>query len=204
MGGVWSDILVLGVPFAEKLVRPLLVYVFLVVALRVGGKRELAQLTTLDFIVLLAVANAVQNGIIGNDNSVTGAVLGATVLFLLNGLLAWVLFRHLRLRRLVAGRPTVLVTDGAVVPRALRHERLSEDDLLCAVQEEGAATFAEVQLATLQPNGRLIVQVRPPALVEHQLAADFAALRRQLAELTDLVRGARTGGSPTPAGGSDQ
>jgi uncharacterized membrane protein YcaP (DUF421 family) len=187
MGG-WNDIFALGVPVGEKLLRPLLVYAFLVVALRVAGKRELAQLTTLDFIVLMAVANAVQNGIIGNDNSVTGAVLGATVLFALNAALAWLLYRHLRLRRLVAGRPTVLVTDGRVDERALRHERLSADDLLCAVQEEGADTFAEVERATLEPNGKLVVQVRQPALVEHELASDFAELRQRLDELTELVR----------------
>jgi uncharacterized membrane protein YcaP (DUF421 family) len=188
MDGVWNDIFVLGVPLGEKLLRPLLVYGFLVVALRVGGKRELAQLTTLDFIVLLAVANAVQNGIIGNDNSVTGAVVGAIVLFALNGTLAWVLYRHLRLRRLVAGRETVLVSNGQVDERALRHERLSPEDLLCAVQEGGADSFAEVQRAALEPNGKLVVQVKQPALVEHELSADFASLRQRLDELTELVR----------------
>ncbi len=188
---MWTDIFILGVPFGEKLIRPLLVYGFLVVALRVGGKRELAQLTTLDFIVLLAVTNAVQNGIIGNDNSVTGAVVGATVLFVLNGALAWVLYRRLRLRRLVLGRPTVLVSDGAVDERALRHERLSADDLLCTVQEAGADSFAEVACATLEPNGKVVVQVKKPSAVDQgraELAADYAALRQRLEELTDLVR----------------
>lgn len=196
---MWNDIFVLGVPFGEKLIRPVLVYGFLVLALRVGGKRELAQLTTLDFIVLLAVANAVQNGIIGNDNSVTGAVVGATVLFAMNGALAWVLYRHLRLRRLVAGRPTVLVSDGAVDERALRHEQLSPDDLLCAVQEQGAATFAEVELATLEPNGMLVVQVKKPSPVDvgrAELAADYASLRLRLDELTDLVRRAMPRSDP--------
>jgi uncharacterized membrane protein YcaP (DUF421 family) len=191
MGRVWTDIFTLGVPFGEKLLRPLLVYAFLVVALRLAGKREMAQLTTLDFIVLLAVANAVQNGIIGNDNSVTGAVVGATVLFIVNGVLAWVLFRHLRLRRLVAGRATVLITDGRVDERALRHERLSPDDLLSAVQENGADSFADVACATLEPNGKLVVQVKKPTPVEEtraEMAADFAELRRRLDELTDLVR----------------
>ena len=76
----------------EKLVRPVLIYGFLVIALRLAGKRELAQLNSLDFVVLLAVANAVRNGIIGDDDSVTGAVLGASVLFVLNGALAVVCF----------------------------------------------------------------------------------------------------------------
>lgn len=184
---MWS----LGVPLGEKILRPLLVYAFLVVALRVAGKRELAQLTTLDFIVLLAVANAVQNGIIGNDNSVTGALVGATVLFVVNGLLALVLFRFLWLRRLVMGRPTVLIKDGALDETALRHERLSSDELLSAVQGEGAESFDDVTSARLEPNGKLVVHVRSEPAEERQraaLVAEVAAMRRELAELTSLVR----------------
>src|ERR671928_75246 len=100
---MWHSMFHVDVSLAEKVVRPMLIYAFLVVALRVAGKREMAQLNSLDFVVLLAVANAVQNGIIGNDNSVTGGVLGASTLFLLNGLLAFALFHHARLRRLVEG-----------------------------------------------------------------------------------------------------
>jgi uncharacterized membrane protein YcaP (DUF421 family) len=184
---VWTDIWTLGVPLGEKIVRPILVYAFLVVALRLAGKRELAQLTTLDFIVLLAVANAVQNGIIGNDNSVTGALVGATVLFLMNGALALVLYRFLWLRRIVAGRATVLIEDGKLDERALRRERLSADDLLAAVQEEGASSFGDVSCASLEPNGKILVQVRT-ASESDRLSAEVAALRRELAELTDLVR----------------
>ena len=84
---MWHDIVQLDVSTVEKLVRPVLIYGFLVVALRLAGKRELAQLNSLDFVVLLAVANAVPNGIIGDDDSVTGGVLGASALFVLNGAL---------------------------------------------------------------------------------------------------------------------
>jgi uncharacterized membrane protein YcaP (DUF421 family) len=181
----------LGVPLGEKILRPLLVYAFLVIALRLAGKRELAQLTTLDFIVLLAVANAVQNGIIGNDNSVTGAVVGATVLFAMNGTLALILYRFLWLRRIVMGRPTVLITDGKLDEHALRHERLSNDDLLNAIQGEGADTFADVELAKLEPNGKLVIQVRRSPVEEKQqadLVAAVASVRRELAELTALMR----------------
>jgi uncharacterized membrane protein YcaP (DUF421 family) len=198
---MWS----LGVPLGEKILRPILVYAFLVVALRLAGKRELAQLTTLDFIVLLAVANAVQNGIIGNDNSVSGALVGATVLFTMNGILALVLYRFLWLRRLVAGRPTMLIRDGKLDERALRRERLSSDDLLNAVQGEGAESFADVALAKLEPNGKLVIQLRTSPVEEQQraelsaevaavrreqaeLAASVAAVRHELAQLTDLVR----------------
>ena len=102
---MWHDIFHLDVSVLEKLVRPILIYAFLAVALRLAGKRELAQLNSLDFVVLLAVANAVQNGIIGNDDSVTGGVLGASALFVLNAALALVLFRSPRLRRLAKAPP---------------------------------------------------------------------------------------------------
>jgi uncharacterized membrane protein YcaP (DUF421 family) len=195
MAAVWTDMWSLGVPLGEKILRPLLVYAFLVLALRVAGKRELAQLTTLDFIVLLAVANAVQNGIIGNDNSVTGALVGATVLLAVNGLLALVLYRFLWLRRALMGRPTVLIRDGELDGRALRRERLSSDELLGAVQGEGAASFEDVALARLEPNGKLVVQVRTAPAEEQQraaLVAEVTAMRRELAELTSLVRRSAT------------
>lgn len=168
---VWNDIFALGVPFTEKLIRPVLVYAFLVLALRVAGKRELAQLNTLDFIVLLAVANAVQNGIIGNDNSVTGAWLGATVLFLVNGGLAWLLFRSRRLRVAVEGTATQLITDGKLDQRALDRERLDRDELLVQVEEAGGRTFEEVSSARLEPNGQFLIELRQPGPTEDRLAA---------------------------------
>jgi uncharacterized membrane protein YcaP (DUF421 family) len=182
---MWS----LGVPLGEKILRPILVYAFLVIALRVAGKRELAQLTRLDFIVLLAVANAVQNGIIGNDNSVTGAFVGAAVLFAMNGVLALVLYRFLWLRRLITGTATVLIRDGVLDEHALRHERLSSDDLLDAVQGAGASSFTEVEDARLEPNGKLVVQVRPEPGPD--IAREVVAMRQELAELTRLVRESR-------------
>jgi hypothetical protein len=121
-----EDILRPDVSVVEKLVRPVLIYGFLVVALSLAGKREVAQLNSLDFIVLLAVANAVQNGIIGDDDSVTGGVLGASALFVFNGALAVVLFRRPKLRRLAEGTPRTLVSMGVVDHEALRKERLTE------------------------------------------------------------------------------
>ena len=98
----------LHLSLGEKVIRAVVVYLFLVIALRLVGKRELTQLNTLDFVVLLAVANAVQNGLIGPDNSVTGAVAGAAVLFLLASGLGWLLYRSAPLRRVLEGTPTVL------------------------------------------------------------------------------------------------
>src|ERR1700710_3020138 len=127
---MWNAMFDLHLSLGEKVLRAVLVYLFLVVALRLVGKRELSQLNTLDFIVLLAVSNAVQNGLIGNDNSVTGALVGATSLFAIDGVLAFVLFRMVRLRRLVEGTPTVLIEHGEVLEAGLRQEEMTRDDLL--------------------------------------------------------------------------
>lgn len=190
MARMWSSVFELGVPVGEKVVRALLIYVFLVLALRLAGKRELAQLSTVDFVVLLAVANAVQNGLIGNEVSVTGAVIGASVLFLVNALVAVLLFRAVRFRRLVEGTPTVLVVDGVVDHRALRRERLSLDDLLDQVQGAGGEGFADVHRASLEPSGRILVLLRRSTEPQRQ----YADLCRRLDELTELVR--RQSGGP--------
>src|SRR5918995_5084383 len=150
---MWHDILQLDVSMVEKLVRPVLIYGFLVVALRLAGKRELAQLNSLDFIVLLAVANAVQNGIIGDDDSVTGGVLGASALFVLNGALAVVLFRRSKLRRLAEGTPRTLISMGVVDHEALRKERVTEDQLMAVIVTQGAGGLDEVAEAGLLPPG---------------------------------------------------
>src|ERR1700710_2403563 len=100
---MWNAMFDLHMSLGEKVIRAVIIYLFLVIALRLVGKRELSQLNTLDFIVLLAVANAVQNGLIGEDNSVTGAVLGATVLFAVDGVLAFVIFRNRQAQRLIEG-----------------------------------------------------------------------------------------------------
>lgn len=72
---VWADLFVLNLPVVEKVLRPVIIYLFLVASLRLAGKRELAQLNPFDFVVLMALSNTVQNGIIGDDNSVTGAMI---------------------------------------------------------------------------------------------------------------------------------
>lgn len=190
---MWNDMFSLGAPAGEKVLRALFIYAFLVVALRLAGKRELAQLNTMDFVVLLAVANAVQNGLIGNDNSVTGALLGATVLFVVNAALAWVLFRAARTRRLIEGSATQLITDGKVQPRALRRQEMSLDDLLIEVQGAGASRFDDVQSASLEPGGKIVVIPKEP----DESARQHADLVRRIDELTALVRTQR-GGDAAP------
>src|SRR5437764_6122746 len=120
----------LALPIAEKMLRPALVYVFLVILLRIFGKRELAQLNPFDLVVLLSLSNTVQNAIIGDDNSVTGGLVGAFTLLLINYLVVRFLFRHRRLDQLVEGKPTTLIENGHLRKKALAKELLTESELL--------------------------------------------------------------------------
>jgi|SRR5579862_508033 len=148
-----SDVFALPMPVWEKLLRSILLYVFMVVALRIAGKRELGQTNTLDLVVLLLVANAVQNGIIGNDVSVTGAVIGAATLFLVNSAFSRALFRSDRFRDVVEGEPSVLIRDGHPVAKELRRQMISLPELRAIARRQGFPDLGEVHSALLETNG---------------------------------------------------
>src|SRR5581483_11089434 len=114
---MWNDMFVLAIPLLEKVLRPVVVYLALVVLLRIFGKRELAQLNPFDLVVLLSLSNTVQNAIIGNDNSITGGLIGAFTLLAVNYLVVRFLFRHRRLDQVVEGKPTTLIEGGKVIRR---------------------------------------------------------------------------------------
>src|SRR5438132_12278286 len=120
-----SDMFLLTVPIAEKILRPLIVYIFLVLLLRAFGKRELAQLNPFDLVVLLSLSNTVQNAIIGDDNSVAGGFIGAFTLVFINYLVIRFLFRHRRLDQILEGRPAVLVKEGHVCKKELAKELIT-------------------------------------------------------------------------------
>src|SRR5438552_2688822 len=111
----WTDMFVLALPVAEKMLRPVLVYFFLIIGLRLAGKRELAQLNPFDLVVLLTLSNTLQNGIIGEDNSVTGGFIGAATLLILNYCVVRFLYSHKKLDRLIEGRRDVLIHNGQIV-----------------------------------------------------------------------------------------
>jgi uncharacterized membrane protein YcaP (DUF421 family) len=182
---MWHDMLSLGPTVAEKILRAFFIYGFLLVALRIGGKRELGQLNTMDFVVLLAVANAVQNGIIGNDNSVTGAVIGAATLFVINGVASIAVSKSRRLRMLLVGSPTPLIESGIVNERNLRRLRMTSDDVLQAVIEAGGESFSDVERCVIEPNGHVAV-----SLVERDAsAAQLAAVKAQLDRIEAFLQG---------------
>lgn len=163
-GRMWRDILTMGAPLIEKILRPTMVYIFLVIALRVFGKRELAQLNPFDLVVLLSLSNTVQNAIIGNDNSVTGGLVGALALLGMNYLVVRFLFRHRRLDQIFEGKPTILIENGKVLRRALAKELLSRSELMTVLHRQGFDSVEEVERCVLEPGGTFYIQRKLPAL----------------------------------------
>src|SRR6202051_3665683 len=125
MHDTWKDMFVLGLPLAEKILRPIFVYAFLVISLRLSGKRELVQLNPFDLVVLLTLSNTVQNAIIGDDNSVTGGIIGATSLLAINYLVVRFLYNHRKLDQLVEGKADVLIENGKVHTEHLKRELIT-------------------------------------------------------------------------------
>lgn len=179
----------LPVPLLEKLLRPVIVYLALVLLLRVFGKRELAQLNPFDLVVLLSLSNTVQNAIIGDDNSVTGGLIGALSLLAINWLVVRLLFRSPKLTRVLEGRSTVLIRDGQVDRKALEHESLTREELVEAIHRQGFDHLHDVKRCDLEPNGTFYMEGFDPSLTDKRhkdlverldaLSKEVAALRAQ-------------------------
>ena len=185
---LWAPMFDLHLPVLEKVLRPILVYAFLVLGLRLAGKRELAQLNPFDLIVLLMLSNTVQNAIIGDDYSVTGGLLGATVLLAVNALVVRFLYEHPGVERVVEGDVDLLVEDGRVHHERLRRELITLAELESAAHKQGIPSLDQVERAVLEPGGTISFVQRLPTPEGAQyaeilrrldvLAADVAALRR--------------------------
>jgi uncharacterized membrane protein YcaP (DUF421 family) len=179
-----SHMFVLGLPVMEKILRSVIVYAFLVISLRLAGKRELAQLNPFDLVVLLTLSNTVQNAIIGDDNSVTGGIIGASTLLLVNYLLVRFLYGHQSLERALEGGPAVLIDGGVVREGRLRQELITRAELETAAHKQGFASLAEVDRATLEPGGGITFAGRTPEPEEvrhRELLARLDRLERRLA-----------------------
>ncbi len=180
----------LPLPVAEKLLRPVIVYLVLVLMLRLFGKRELAQLNPFDLVVLLSLSNTVQNAIIGEDNSVTGGIIGAFSLLAINWVVANLLFRSPALTRVLEGRPTVLIEGGQIDMKALRRESLSREELLSVIHKQGFEHLHQVHRCELEPNGSFYVEaIEPPMAEKHhsELLEKLDALTREITELRGQV-----------------
>jgi uncharacterized membrane protein YcaP (DUF421 family) len=170
MHDTWRDMFVLGLPLAEKILRPIFVYAFLVISLRLSGKRELVQLNPFDLVVLLTLSNTVQNAIIGDDNSVSGGIIGATSLLAVNYLVVRFLYGHKRIDQLVEGSADVLIENGMVRPERLKKELISRSQLEATARKQGFESLNDVQKCILEPGGNLTFIGKKPATddIRHQ------------------------------------
>ena len=150
-----SDLLTLGIPIGEKLVRTLAVYIFLLVGLRLAGKRELGQLNPFDLVVLLLLSNTLQNAIIGNDNSLLGGIVGATALLGINWLVVRYLYAHRGAARLLEGDADVLIDSGELQHARLSRELITQDELEAAARRQGIEGLHKVQTCRLEIGGAL-------------------------------------------------
>jgi uncharacterized membrane protein YcaP (DUF421 family) len=170
MHDTWKDMFALGLPLAEKILRPIFVYAFLVISLRLSGKRELVQLNPFDLVVLLTLSNTVQNAIIGEDNSVSGGIIGATSLLVVNYLVVRFLYGHKRIDQLVEGSADVLIENGSVRLERLKKELISPTQLEAAARKQGFESLHDVQKCILEPGGNLTFIGKKPATddIRHQ------------------------------------
>jgi uncharacterized membrane protein YcaP (DUF421 family) len=166
MHDIWKDMFVITLPILEKILRPIIVYFFLVVMLRLSGKREMAQLNPFDLVVLLTLSNTVQNAIIGEDNSVSGGLLGATALLAVNYLVVRFLYDHNKLEELVEGKADVLMEGGKVRTENLKRELITLAQLEAAARRQGFASLAEVDQCILEPGGTLCFIGKKPNVDE--------------------------------------
>ena len=192
MHDMWKDMFVLALPILEKILRPIFVYAFLVISLRLSGKRELVQLNPFDLVVLLTLSNTVQNAIIGDDNSITGGVIGASSLLIVNYLVVRFLYKHRSLDQLVEGRADVLIEDGKVKTQHLKKELITMAQLEAAARKQGFDSLSEVQQCVLEPGGTISFIGKKPGSDETRHSALMQRIDQLMAEVTKL-RGEQPG-----------
>jgi uncharacterized membrane protein YcaP (DUF421 family) len=187
---IWNDMFQLGIPILEKILRPLIVYVFLIVGLRLAGKRELAQLNPFDLVVLLTLSNTVQNAIIGNDNSVTGGIIGAATLLAANYLVVRFVYGHHEIEKIVEGDSDTLIENGQIKMDRLEKEVITLAELKAAAHKQGFTSLDDIESATIEPDGQIsFIGRKPDASTERhsELVARLDAITRELAELRSTL-----------------
>lgn len=145
------------IPVGEKILRSLIVYFFLLVMFRLLGKREVAQMTVFDLVVLLILSNVLQNAMIGPDNSVTGGLIGAATILAINWAVGRAAFSSRWFEKAIEGVPTLLVHSGEMVLPNLRRTNISREELLSNLRSQGIFDLEEVRAAVLEPSGKLSV-----------------------------------------------
>jgi uncharacterized membrane protein YcaP (DUF421 family) len=189
MHDVWKDMFVLAVPLLEKILRPICVYVFLIVGLRLSGKRELVQLNPFDLVVLLTLSNTVQNAIIGDDNTVTGGIIGATSLLIVNYLVVRFVYKHRSLDQIIEGKADVFIEDGKVRTQHLKKELITMAQLEAAARKQGFDSLSEVAQCVLEPGGTISFIGKKPGSDETRHLAMMERMDQVLTEIAKLQKG---------------
>jgi len=153
---VWS----LSIPWWELILRGVVVYAFLILILRISGKRQVGQLAPFDLVLLLVLSNAVQNSMNGGDNSLVGGLISATTLIGINYLVGLLTFRSKRLEEIIEGRPIVLIHNGMLFEDVMARAQLTHHELNSALRQAGCDCIAEVHCAILENNGSITVTQR--------------------------------------------
>lgn len=185
---MWHAMFVEQIPFTEKILRTVLVYALIALLFRLSGKRGLANLSTFDFVVIFLLSNVVQNAVIGNDTSLTGGVVGAVTLVVVNAAVNRVVASNATAARIFNGRPTTVIRDGQVIQRALVHLGVRRSELDHAVRMQNGDDVSDIQDGTLEPGGQLVLNIKRADQSATQ--ADVAQLRDQLSRIEDLLRAA--------------
>jgi uncharacterized membrane protein YcaP (DUF421 family) len=193
MHDIWVHLFVPSLPILEKIIRPIIIYFFLVLVFRLSGKRELVQLNPFDLVVLLTISNTVQNAIIGDDNSLAGGMIGATSLVITNYLVVRFLYDHRKLDQLVEGSPDVLIQGGKIRKNNLKRELITVAQLEAAARKQGFASLSEVDQCILEPGGTLSFIGKKPD-VEEKRHRELLNKIDQLSEEIALLRNTRPPG----------
>ena len=163
MHAIWTEMFTPGEPLVAKVIRTLIVYVFLLVGLRVAGTRELGQLNPFDLVVLLVLSNTLQNAIIGNDNSISGGLFGAAVLLGVNYIVVRFLFLHPKIDKLAEGDSVVLVLHGELLEDALKKQLVTRAELMSAARRQGIDSLSDIECARLEIGGALTFVLKHPS-----------------------------------------
>jgi len=153
----------LSLPWWEFILRALVVYAFLLVLLRLTGRRQVGQLAPFDLVLLLVLSNSLQNSMNGGDNTITSGLILALTLVGVNWLVGYATYRSKRVSRAIEGRPEVLIHNGVVYRDLMERERLTQDELDAALRRAGAASVDDVHFAVLETNGQVSVRLRDKA-----------------------------------------
>jgi uncharacterized membrane protein YcaP (DUF421 family) len=181
-----ADLFQLDISIVEKVIRSVAVYVFLLVVFRLAGKRQLAQINTMDLIVLLTISNTVQNAIIGPDTSLLGGLIGAAALVGANALLVHFLYKKPELSKLIEGTPTILMENGQLIEAHLKSEEVTQQELLETAQQQGYASLDELETITLETSGNLSFIPRKPTNEDLRYKEVLDRLEALMSELSQL------------------